>query len=162
MVERRWRAVWKSEEEISVEDPVKETVFSSLPTDSEIASAFSERRRREGSLRGYGLRVTQSTKGSDSWVDDPIMRHIIGVYVNKEEEGDESLIWPLVLHVKGSFSILVLPLVEPKHLKAYARLCKRSDCGNAIIKEESLSSLLLDLPSITGYGLAWWHVLLVT
>lgn len=150
MVERRWRAVWKSEEEISVEDPVKETVFSSLPTDSEIASAFSERRRREGSLRGYGLRVTQSTKGSDSWVDDPIMRHIIGVYVNKEEEGDESLIWPLVLHVKGSFSILVLPLVEPKHLKAYARLCKRSDCGNAIIKEESLSSLLLDLPSITG------------
>lgn len=152
MVERRWRASWKSEEESSVEDPVRGTLFSSLPTDSEIASAFSERRRREGSLRGYGLRVTQSTEGSDSWVDDPIMRHIIGVYVNKEEEegGEDRLLWPLVLHIKGPYSIIVLPLVEPKHLKAYARLCKRSDCGNAIIKEESLSSLLLDLPSITG------------
>ncbi|GKV39109.1 hypothetical protein SLEP1_g46923 [Rubroshorea leprosula] len=154
VVERRWRAAWLSENDTSIEDPVEDTVLSSLPTDSELASAFSERRRREGSLRGFGIRVTQSTKGSDSWVDDPITRHVIGIYINKVEEGEgegeNHLLWPLVLHIKGLYSILVLPLVEPKHVKAYGRLCKRSDCGNAIRKEESLSSLLLDLPSITG------------
>lgn len=112
---------------------------------------------REGSIRGCGIRVSQSAKGSDSWVDDPITRHIIGIYINKEEEGDDNtnnnnLLWPLVLHRKGHFSILVLPLVEPRHLKAYARLCNRSDCGNAVGVEDSISSILLDLPSITGYG----------
>lgn len=107
---------------------------------------------REGSIRGFGIRVSQSAKGSDSWVDDPITRHIIGLYINKEEEGDNNMIWPLILHVKGQYCVLVLPLVEPRHLKAYARLCKRSDCGNAVGLDESLSSLLLDLPSITGYG----------
>lgn len=45
-----------------------------------------------------------------------------------------------------------MPLVEPHHLKTYARLCNRSDCGNGVGADESLSSLLLDLPSITGYG----------
>lgn len=89
---------------------------------------------------------------SDSWVDDPITRHIISLYVNKEEEGDNHLLWPLILHIKGHFCILVLPLVEPRHLKAYARICKRSDCGNAVGLDENVSSLLLDLPSITGYG----------
>ena len=60
--------------------------------------------------------------------------------------------WPLVLHIKGPYCILILPLVETRHVKAYARLCKRSDCGNAVMADENLSSLLLDLPSMTGYG----------
>lgn len=112
---------------------------------------------REGSIRGCGIRASQSAKGSDSWVDDPITRHIIGVYMSKEEGGDVNndinyLLWPLVLHTKGQFCILVLPLVEPRHVRAYARLCTRSDCGNAVGVEDSISSILLDLPSITGYG----------
>ncbi|KAK9084041.1 hypothetical protein Scep_030512 [Stephania cephalantha] len=122
----------------------------SLPTDSEVATAFAERKRREGSVRGFGLRVIESTKGSDSWVDDPITRHIISLFINKEGNGDKFLVWPLVLHVKGPYCILVLPLVEPRHLVAYERKMKRSDCGNSISVEESLSSSLLELPSITG------------
>lgn len=107
---------------------------------------------REGSIRGYGIRTSQSVKGSDSWVDDPITRHIISLNIVKEEEGENHLLWPLVLHIKGPFYFLVMPLVEPHHLKTYARLCNRSDCGNGVGADESLSSLLLDLPSITGYG----------
>lgn len=107
---------------------------------------------REGSLRGFGIRVTQSAEGSDSWVDDPTTRHIIGLYINKEGEGESYLLWPLIMHLKGKFCVLVLPLVEPRHLEAYEELCKRSDCGTAIGVDGSLSSLLLDLPSITGYG----------
>lgn len=107
---------------------------------------------REGSARGFGIRLSQSSPGSDSWVDDPITRHIIGLYINKEVEEDKNLLWPLILHVKGHYSVLILPLAEPRHLKAYAKLCKRSDCGNALGVDDSLSSLLLDLPSITGYG----------
>lgn len=107
---------------------------------------------REGSVRGFGIRVSQSREGSDSWVDDPITRHIVGVYINKEEERENNLMWPLALHIKGPYCVLILPLVEPRHVKAYARLCKRSDCGNAVTAHENLSSLLLDLPSITGYG----------
>ena len=105
-------------------------------------------------------------KGSDSWGDDPITRHIIGLYINKEEDGENNLLWPLILHIKGQYSVLVLPLVEPRHLKAYACLCKRSDCGNAVGVDDSLSSLLLDLPSITGYGkllaiLSLWKMLIM-
>lgn len=107
---------------------------------------------REGSVRGYGMRVSQSSPGSDSWVDDPITRHIIGLYIDKEQEGDKNLLWPLILHVRGPFVILVLPLVEPRHVKEYAKLCKTSDCGHAVGADHSLSSILLDLPSITGYG----------
>ncbi|KAL5541720.1 hypothetical protein UlMin_009430 [Ulmus minor] len=151
VVEKRWRGACKSENETSsVEDSLSYTVFPLLPSDSELVAAFVERKRREGSTRGLGIRVSQSAKGSDSWVDDPITRHIIGLYVNKEEEDDNNLLWPLILHIKGQYCVLVLPLVEPKHLKQYARLCKRSDCGNAVGVDESLSSLLLDLPSITG------------
>ena len=108
----------------------------------------------EGSLRGYGIRVNnQSVKGSDSWVDDPITRHIISINVESREEGGENhLLWPLILHLRGSYVILVLPLVEPVHLKAYAKLCRKSDCGNAVGVDASLSSILLDTPSITGYG----------
>ncbi|XVE81989.1 hypothetical protein DITRI_Ditri15bG0111000 [Diplodiscus trichospermus] len=150
VVEKRWRAACQSENQSSNGDPVKYNVFSSLPSDSELAASFSERKRREGSVRGFGIRVTQSREGSDSWVDDPITRHIIGLYINKEEDGENNLLWPLALHIKGPYCILILPLVEPRHVKDYARLCKRSDCGNAVMADENLSSLLLDLPSMTG------------
>ncbi|PON36540.1 Mu domain containing protein [Parasponia andersonii] len=151
VVEKRWRAACTSENNTAVAmDTLNYTVFPLLPTDSELVAAFYERKRREGSARGLGIRVSHSTKGSDSWVDDPITRHIIGLYLNKEEEGDNNLLWPLILHTKGQYSVLVLPLVEPRHLKSYALLCKRSDCGNAVGVDDSLSSLLFDLPSITG------------
>ncbi|PIA44740.1 hypothetical protein AQUCO_01700379v1 [Aquilegia coerulea] len=141
VVEKRWKLACKRE---------NNGISSLLPTDAEISNGFSERKKREGSARGYGIRVTQSAEGSDSWVDDPITRHIIGIYISKEDEEGQYLLWPLVLHIKGQYYILVLPLVEPQHLKAYERMCKRSDCGNCIGVEESLSSLLLDLPCITG------------
>ncbi|KAK9933532.1 hypothetical protein M0R45_020727 [Rubus argutus] len=156
VVEKRWRGACK--ESSTDGGDLNDTVFPLLPSDSELAAAFVDRKRREGSIRGCGIRVSQSAKGSDSWVDDPITRHIIGIYINKEEEGDDNtnnnLLWPLVLHRKGHFSILVLPLAEPRHLKAYARLCNRSDCGNAVGVEDSISSILLDLPSITGAFMA--------
>lgn len=104
---------------------------------------------REGSARGFGIRINQSVEGSDSWVDDPITHHIISLCTKNEEEKNRVL-WPLVLHIKGPYCILVLPLVEPDHLKTYTRMCKRSDCGNAVGVHESLSPLLLNLPSITG------------
>ncbi|KAK9086646.1 hypothetical protein Syun_029040 [Stephania yunnanensis] len=129
VVERRWRLDCSTAENgggVGVGSP------QSLPTDSEVATAFAERKRREGSVRGFGLRVIESTKGSDSWVDDPITRHIISLFINKEGNGDKFLVWPLVLHVKGPYCILVLPLVEPRHLVAYERMMKRSDCGNSI------------------------------
>ncbi|KAM3707503.1 hypothetical protein ACJW31_02G029800 [Castanea mollissima] len=150
VVEKRWRTACRSENEKVTENSLSYSVFSLFPSDSELAAAFVERKQREGSARGFGIRVSQSSVGSDSWVDDPITRHIIGLYINKEEEGDNNLLWPLILHIKGSYCILILPLVEPRHVKAYARLCQRSDCGNAVGADESLSSLLLDLPSITG------------
>ncbi|CAK9161872.1 unnamed protein product [Ilex paraguariensis] len=179
VVERRWRAVCKSENETSTDQNLKNTVSPFVPTDSELAVAFQDRKRSEvnrliklmvdkykvlhiillelvfclvmeGSACGFGIRVSQSTEGLDSWVDDPIMRHIISLYINKEEEGENHLLWPLILHAKGHYFILVLPLVEPHHLKTYARICKRSDCGNAVGVDESLSSVLIDLPSITG------------
>ncbi|XAR57161.1 hypothetical protein NMG60_11025204 [Bertholletia excelsa] len=150
VVERRWRAACKSENESSCGDNLQYSVSSLLPSDSELAAAFTDRRKREGSARGFGIRVCQSAKESDSWVDDPITRHIISLYINKEEEGQNHLLWPLILHIRSPYFIIVLPLVEPSHLKAYARICKRSDCGNAVGVDESVSSLLLDLPSITG------------
>ncbi|KAF5465591.1 hypothetical protein F2P56_015580 [Juglans regia] len=150
VVEKRWQAACKSENENASEESFSYAVYSLLPADSELASAFVERKQREGSARGFGIRVSQSSKGSDSWVDDPITRHIVGLYINKGEEGENNLLWPLILHIKGNYFVIVLPLVEPRYLKAYTRLCKRSDCGNAIGADDSLSSLLLDLPSITG------------
>ena len=95
--------------------------------------------------------MADSVEGSDSWVDDPITRHIISLHIS-DEEGKGHLLWPLILHVKGPYFILVLPLVEPKHLGAYERLYKRSGCGTSVGVDPNLSSLLLDLPSITGYG----------
>ncbi|XP_021723425.1 AP-5 complex subunit mu-like [Chenopodium quinoa] len=149
-VERRWRAACKSDDEKVVDGSSdKPTVSTSLPNDSEFSEAFTNRRKREGSARGSGIRVAESVQGSDSWVDDPIVRHIISLHID-HEEGEGYMLWPLVFHVKGPYCILVLPLVEPKHVKAYEGLCKRSDCGTAIGMDPNLSSLLFDLPSITG------------
>lgn len=106
---------------------------------------------REGSVRGFGIRVSHSAQGSDSWVDDPITRHIITLYSNRDD-GDKFSLWPLVLHIKGGYCILVLPLVEPHQYKAYERMCWRSDCGSSVGEEDGLSFLLLNLPCITGYG----------
>lgn len=50
MVEKRWRAACQSENESSDDDPVKYTVFSSVPSDSELAAAFSERKTRLADL----------------------------------------------------------------------------------------------------------------
>lgn len=105
---------------------------------------------REGSARGFGIRINQSVEGSDSWVDDPITRHIISLCIKKEEEEKNRIVWPLVLHIKGLYCILVLPLVGPDHLKVYTRMRKRSDCGDAVGADENLSPFLLNLPSITG------------
>ncbi|KAG8370115.1 hypothetical protein BUALT_Bualt14G0083900 [Buddleja alternifolia] len=143
VVEKRWRVVCTKESDGDFK-------YDSLPNDTEFAAAFTDRKKREGSARGFGLRVSQSVKGSDSWVDDPITRHVISLYINKEEKGENNLLWPLVLHIKGPYSILVLPLVDPCHLKSYSKMCNSSDCGSAIGADENLSSLLLDLPSITG------------
>lgn len=98
------------------------------------------------------MHTTQSVEGSDSWVDDPITRHVISLYINKDEGGESYLFWPLVLHIKGPYYIIASPLVEPHHLKMYATMCRRPDCGYAVGVDGSLSSLMLDLPSITGYG----------
>lgn len=155
VVEKRWRSACEKEGD----DDFK---YHSLPNDSELAAAFIDRKKREGSARGFGLRLSQSVKGSDSWVDDPITRHIISLTISKEEKGEHNLLWPLVLHIKGPYSILMLPLVDPHHLKSYSRMCNRSDCGSAIGADENLSSLLVDLPSITGYGCSLWHKQLET
>ncbi|OWM78521.1 hypothetical protein CDL15_Pgr016245 [Punica granatum] len=147
VVEKRWRAACRNNDGPGT---VKYAASPNFPSDLELSAAFVERKSREGSLRGFGIRVTRSAEGSDSWVDDPITRHVIGIYIDKEVEGETYLLWPLIMHIKGQFCILVLPLVEPRHLDAYEKLCKRSDCGNAVGVDGSLSSLLLDLPSITG------------
>lgn len=146
VVEKRWRSSCNSNKDAT------DHLFSSLPTDSNLADAFLHRRLREGSARGFGIRKSNSSLGSDSWVDDPITRHIIGLYINKERDDDKNLLWPLILHIKGPYSILVLPLVEPRHVKAYEKLCKTPDCGSSLGLDDSLSSLLLDLPAITGYA----------
>lgn len=149
-MERRWRGACNSEnEKFAIENDDDELVVSNLlPNDSELSEAFSNRKKREGSARGFGIRVAASVQGSDSWVDDPIVRHIISLSISRE--GEDYILWPLILHVKGPYCILVLPLVEPKHLKAYEKLYKRTDCGTAIGMDPNLSSLLFDLPSITG------------
>ncbi|KAG1365427.1 AP-5 complex subunit mu [Cocos nucifera] len=149
VVERRWRLACEKEKESSAVEDYRYSAQPLLPTDVELASAFAERKKRQGSARGFGIRFSQSVQGSDSWVDDPITRHIITLYVNGEE-GDEFMLWPLVLHTKGSYYILVLPFVGPQQFKAYVRLFTRSDCGNSVGEECSLSSLLLNLPCITG------------
>jgi len=156
VVEKRWRTSCNSNNDTT------DQIFSSLPSDSELADAFLNRRLKEGSARGFGIRKSNSSIGSDSWVDDPITRHIIGLYINKERDDDKNLLWPLILHIKGHYSLLVLPMVEPKHAKAYERLCKTPDCGRSIGLDDSLSSLLLDLPAITGYAKSLYLQMVLT
>lgn len=151
----------KKENESLNEDCLGYSVSPFLPTDAEISSAFVERSKREGTIRGMGIRLSHSAQGSDSWVDDPITRHIVSICVEKEDGEETFLLWPLILHIKGQYYILVLPLVEPQHLKAYERMCRKSDCGDMVGVDETLSSLLVDLPCITGYGHLWLHMLLV-
>ncbi|KAK7387830.1 hypothetical protein VNO78_22624 [Psophocarpus tetragonolobus] len=144
VVEKRWRASCNAHND-------SDQLFSSLPTDPDLALAFLHRKHREGSAPGFGIRKSNSTLGSDSWVDDPIIRHIISLYINNtQEDHNNNLFWPLILHTKGLYTILVLPLVKPSHVNAYARLCKTTHCGTALSMDHALSSLLLDLPSVTG------------
>ncbi|KAK8936011.1 hypothetical protein KSP39_PZI013954 [Platanthera zijinensis] len=140
VVEKRWRLACQREGGF---------VRPLLPTEQELASAFAERKQREGSASGHGIRLSHSAQGSDSWIDDPITQHIIMLHIKREDE-DEYMLWPLVLHVKGFFYILVLPLVEPQQHKSYERMCRRLDCGNIGRMEDGISSLLLNLPCITG------------
>ncbi|XP_013681567.2 AP-5 complex subunit mu isoform X1 [Brassica napus] len=148
VMEKRWRSAFKTENEST--DPPR------LPTDQQLAVAFARRKRREGSSRGYGLRVAQSTKGSDSWVDDPITRHIISLSLSEDddnesnEKDDTNILWPIVIHTKALYHILVLPLVEPREMKDFVNLSNRSDCGSAVGEDLSFSSLLLNISSITG------------
>lgn len=46
MVEKRWRGTCKSENETSTEGDLNYRVFTSLPSDSELAAAFVDRKRR--------------------------------------------------------------------------------------------------------------------
>ncbi|KAL8153665.1 hypothetical protein V2J09_011425 [Rumex salicifolius] len=148
VVERRWRTSCKAEDIATIKEEAR-SLNSDVPTNSEVADAFVERKKREGSPGGYGIRMAQSVEGSDSWVDDPIVRHIISLQIS-EEGGECHLLWPLISYTKGPFYILVLPLVEPKHLVAYSRLLNRPDSGGVFGEDPNLSSIFLDLPSITG------------
>ncbi|KAL6623313.1 hypothetical protein ACP70R_033192 [Stipagrostis hirtigluma subsp. patula] len=145
VVEKRWRAAWEAE---GGEGDGRGAV-PPLPADQEVAAAFAERRRREGTARSSGIRTSVSSAGSDSWVDDPITRHIISLRIDKEE-GDGFMLWPVVLQKRGGYYVLVLPLVDPQSFKAYENLMKRSDCGSSAKENGNLSSILLNLPCITG------------
>ncbi|KAF3794546.1 AP-5 complex subunit mu [Nymphaea thermarum] len=158
VVERRWRLACQKEYGALYKEDKRFGISFLLPGDAEIASAFCTRKQSEGSVRGYGIRVASSTLGSDSWVDDPITRHVISLHIEKEEEEMSTLLWPLILHTKGLYRILILPLVEPAQLEAYKKMLQRPDCGNSVGMEEGISSLLLDLPCITGAFLVG-HVL---
>jgi AP-5 complex subunit mu-1 len=104
---------------------------------------------REGTARGSGIRTNVSSVGLDSWVDDPITRHIISLRMDKEE-GDGFMLWPVVLQKRGGYYVLVLPLVDPQPFRAYENLLKRSDCGSSAKENGNLSSILFNLPCITG------------
>ena len=110
---------------------------------------------REGLNQVGGARDSgDNSENSDVWVDDPISRHIISLQISgPEDEGcSATLIWPLILHLKGNFQILILPLVEPRHLKGYATISRKHTRGS--VKDhshfQSLSSMLLELPCVTG------------
>jgi len=38
---------------------------------------------KDGSVRGYGIHISSSSKGSDLWIDDAITRHVIGLQIDK-------------------------------------------------------------------------------
>lgn len=141
-MEKRWRVAWEAE-------GTGKGAEMPLPEDYEVAAAFANRRRREGTARGSGIRTSVSSVGSDSWVDDPIIRHIISLQINKEE-GSGFMLWPVVLQKRGGYYVLVLPLVDPQSFRAFESLLKRPDCGSSPKENGNLSSILLNLPCITG------------
>ncbi|CAM6092466.1 unnamed protein product [Calypogeia fissa] len=134
--------------------------YQPIPFDGQLIQAFQDRKQREGSIQGSGIRIGDSQEGSDSWLDDVITRHVISLQLPKGDgDGPPGLLWPVVLHIAGTYQILILPLVEPQDLLAYERLCWRKDCGNATnMEDKSLSGILLDLPCITA-SLELAHVL---
>jgi AP-5 complex subunit mu-1 len=137
-VERQWQQLCENQLEAGIK-------HQAIPFDTEVAQAFMDRKRSEELEQGRGIREAVSQEGSDSWVDDIITRQVTSLQFSPKG----MMLWPVLEHVRGSFYILVLPLVEPHHLAAYHELCCRSDCGGAATNH-SLSSLLLDLPCITG------------
>lgn len=154
-VERRWQTACKRQN--LIDDGAAAKLLVGLPTDAQVVEAVANRKLREGSIQGRGLRDGDSVEGSDSWVDDPITRYIISLQISSLDEGSSTaLLWPLVLHRKGNFYLLVLPLVEPRHLTAYRDICWRSNCGSPhkLRKDgqeyRGLSSMLFELPGITG------------
>ncbi|KAK3136675.1 hypothetical protein QOZ80_5BG0440810 [Eleusine coracana subsp. coracana] len=98
VVEKRWRTTWEAEGGGGTGDGTG--AGAPLPADHEVAAAFAERRKREGTARGSGIRTTVSSVGSDSWVDDPITRHIISLHIGKVG-GDGFMLWPVVLQKRG-------------------------------------------------------------
>ena len=102
-----------------------------------------------GIARGSGICTSVSSVGSDSWVDDPITRHIISLQIDKEEGGG-FMLWPVVLQKRGGYYVLVLPLVDPQSFRAFKSLLKSPDCGSSAKENDNLSSILLNLPCITG------------
>ncbi|KAL2643015.1 hypothetical protein R1flu_010602 [Riccia fluitans] len=151
-VERQWQqACKKLEEQAAPSSPSLK--YLPIPMDAQLIQAFHDRKQREGSVAGCGIRTPHSEEGSDSWLDDLITRHVISLQL--ESNGVAGMLWPVVLHTSGTYQILILPLVEPRHLLAYEDLCHRIDCGGAVTLEDtenarSLSTILLGLPCITG------------
>ncbi|BBN02949.1 AP-5 complex subunit mu-1 [Marchantia polymorpha subsp. ruderalis] len=151
-VERQWQQACRKLEEDAVPN-TPGMKYLPIPMDSQLIQAFLDRKQREGTVAGCGIRTPHSEEGSDSWLDELITRHVISLQL----EGNEGsgMLWPVVLHMSGTYQILVLPLVEPRHLLTYEDLCHRIDCGGAATGEDteaasSLSTILLDLPCITG------------
>lgn len=152
-VERHWkRACESAAEEAGDEKNLAAVGYQPLPFDPQLLQAFQDRKQREGSIQGNGIRATDSPVGSDAWVDDVITRHIISLQLPKGD-GDErpGILWPVILHIAGTYQVLVLPLVQPKDVQDYETLLWRKDCGHATSMEgRNLSSILLDLPCITA------------
>ncbi|MCO5584390.1 hypothetical protein L7F22_038316 [Adiantum nelumboides] len=154
-VDRRWQAAWRRQqkaEEGHNDGLTSSSLQISLPSDAQIEKALTYRRSREGPSQLRGLRYKNSVVGTDSWVDDPITRHVISLQISglEEDASSSSLLWPLVLHLRGNFQIVVLPLVEPRHLGGYANICRKKSCGSLYESDQGLSSILLELPCITG------------
>ncbi|CAM0949909.1 unnamed protein product [Alopecurus aequalis] len=60
------------------------------------------------------------------------------------------MLWPVVLQKRGGYYVLVLPLVDPQSFRTFESLLIRPDCGSSAKENGNLSSILLNLPCITG------------
>ncbi|KAK8684602.1 hypothetical protein V6N13_040634 [Hibiscus sabdariffa] len=93
-VEKRWRAACQSENESSGNDSVKYTVFSSLPSDSELAAAFSDRKTREGSVRGFDENLSSLLLDLPSITGAFMVAHAIGDIITGDVADPElNAIW---------------------------------------------------------------------